>query len=109
MSEKGAYVHPTAPQYGYGQQYGEPPPPSQQYNSNPPFAQGQYQAPQQQDQQPQQEESKGSRLANFGKNYGRTFVNATAWYVPSFLIWNLRLICRGGGMALGSDVINSIF
>jgi len=106
MSEKGAYVRPGPPQYGYGQQYGQPPPSSQQYNPNPPFAQGQYQAPQQQEQQPQQEESKGGRLANFGKNYGRTFVNATAWYVP---LVTLRLTCRGGGMALGSDVINSIF
>jgi len=44
--------------------------------------------------QPVQEEKHQGKLAAFGKNYGKTFVNATAW---------------GGGMTLGADVINKIF
>jgi len=89
-TEKRGYT----PQYGYpGQQY-----PDQQY-SQPMYGQPvqQYQSPQpvpQQEVPVQQEEKKQSKLGQFGKNYGKTFVNATAW---------------GGGMTLGSDVINSIF
>jgi hypothetical protein len=77
MNEKGSYVAPVPSQYGYPggqqQQYQQPP---QQYNQNPPYAQGQYQPPAQQ--QPE-EQKQPSKLAQFGKNYGRTFVNATAW------------------------------
>jgi LAS seventeen-binding protein 1/2 len=58
----------------------------------PPMAQQQQPMPVQE--APAQEGQKSSKLGQFGKNYGKTFVNATAW---------------GGGMALGADVINSIF
>jgi hypothetical protein len=38
--------------------------------------------------QPVQEEKQQGKLAAFGKNYGKTFVNATAWYaipIPTLL------------------------
>ena len=48
----------------------------------PPYVQPQMPQQQQQQQQQQPEEKKTSKLGQFGKNYGRTFVNATAWYIP---------------------------
>jgi len=64
------YAQPQ-PQYQQPQQYQQPPPPQQQ-----------------------EEQKQPSKLSQFGKNYGKTFVNATAW---------------GGGITLGADVINKIF
>jgi hypothetical protein len=60
------------PPYDYQQQ--APQYPQQQY-AQPPYGQQQY------DPQPMpiQEEKRPSKLAQFGKNYGKTFVNATAW------------------------------
>lgn len=55
-------------QYGY-QQY-----PVQQPNYDQPV-------PYQQPEPAPVEEKKSSKLAQFGKNYGKTFVNATAWYL----------------------------
>ena len=71
--EKGAYPPPT--QYGGypGTQHQYQPPPQQQPMYGAPAP---YQAPPPQ-QQPEQK--KPSRLGEFGKNYGKTFVNATAW------------------------------
>lgn len=73
--EKGAAYGPPAQYGGY---------PGQQYNQQPMYSQPvqQYQPPFQQQQQPmpvQQQENKQSRFSEFGKNYGKTFVNATAW------------------------------
>jgi hypothetical protein len=84
-------------------QYASP----QQYAPTYVQPQPQYQqpAPQQVEQPPpQQQEHKSSKLGQFGKNYGKTFVNATAWYVSL-----VRADFRGGGMTLGADVINKIF
>lgn len=64
-----AYPPPQAP-YGY-QQY-----PPQQY---PGYGQPQYQPQPQPQPQEVAPENKSSRLGEFGKNYGKTFVNATAW------------------------------
>jgi hypothetical protein len=78
-----------APQYGAPvpyQQYGGGYP-GQQYQQ-PVYQQPQYVAPQPQPAPAQQEEQKhqgGGKLAQFGKNYGKTFVNATAWYPPPVL------------------------
>lgn len=51
---------PQQPMYGAPAPYQAPPPQQQQMEQPPP-------------------EKKPSRLGEFGKNYGRTFVNATAW------------------------------
>jgi hypothetical protein len=59
MQQAPVYAQPVA-------QYQQPPPPQQ------------YQQPPPQQQQPQ--EHQPSKLSQFGKNYGKTFVNATAWY-----------------------------
>jgi hypothetical protein len=76
FSEKGAAQY----QGGYPGQhapvYAQPIPQYQQpVYQQPPQQQYQQQAPPPQ----QQEEHHESKLAQFGKNYGKTFVNATAW------------------------------
>ena len=79
-TEKDVYG-PPAPQYGY---------PGQQYSQQPMYGQPvqQYKDPQAVQQLPvQQEEKKPSRFKEFGKNYGKTFVNATAWYIIPLEIW----------------------
>jgi len=75
---------------GFGQEkggYGPPgyqayPPPPQQYPGAmyqpAPYQPGPYQQPP--PQQPPPQEHKESRFGKFGKEYGKTFVNATAWY-----------------------------
>jgi hypothetical protein len=82
-SEKGVWQGDKAPyaphpQYGYQQYPGQQQYPPPNYGQAAPYqAQPQEPAPVvvQQQQQPQ----KHSKLADFGKNYGKTFVNATAW------------------------------
>ena len=66
--EKALYPPPT--------QYGGYPGVQQQYQQPTYGAPAPYQAPPP-EQQPEQK--KPSRLGEFGKNYGKTFVNATAW------------------------------
>lgn len=74
--EKGVYPPPA--QYGYpgAQAQYQQTPQQPMYGAPAP-----YQAPPPQQQQMEQPppEKKPSRLGEFGKNYGRTFVNATAW------------------------------
>ena len=73
-TEKGVFGPPA--QYGYQQYPG-------QYQQQPPQQQPNYSQPlpyQQAEPVPVQEEKKTSKLGQFGKNYGKTFVNATAWY-----------------------------
>ena len=79
-----------APQYGAPvpyQQYGGGGYPGQPQYQQPVYQQSQYQAAQPQPAPVQQEEHKqgGGKLASFGKNYGKTFVNATAWYGIPYL------------------------
>lgn len=53
---------------------------SQKYPEQHQFQPPMYGQPQYQEPQPaQQEEKKSGKLGQFGKNYGKTFVNATAW------------------------------
>ena len=75
-TEKAMYGPPA--QYGY-QQY-----PGQYQQQQPNYGQPvPYQQP---EQVPvQEEEKKTSKLGQFGKNYGKTFVNATAWYFCNFV------------------------
>ena len=79
-SEKGAYGPPSAPYgggggYNPGQPYGQPQQQPQQ--QQPMYGQPVPYQPQQQE--PVKEDKKQSKLGEFGKNYGKTFVNATAW------------------------------
>jgi hypothetical protein len=72
--DKAAY---GPPQYQpYPQNY---PPPAQQYPGPSYAPQYQPMLPPPEQQMPQ-EQPKESKLGRFGKNYGKTFVNATAWY-----------------------------
>jgi hypothetical protein len=79
-NEKGAYGAPPV-QYGGGGGYYPGQPYVQQQQQQPMYGQPvQYQPqPVVQQQEPVKEEKKQSKLGEFGKNYGKTFVNATAW------------------------------
>jgi hypothetical protein len=75
-NDKGAQKYGALVLY---QQYGGGGYPGQLYYQQ----QTQYQASQSQPAPVQQEEQKqygGGKLASFGKGYGKTFVNTTAWY-----------------------------